>query len=227
MGQCIVDRGGYYVTTMPSEGDSLPENIDGFDGMVILGGSQNAMEDGRFPHFVPLLKTIRAFDKVEKPVLGICLGAQLLARAWGAKIYRLKRPENGFYRICKTKAARHNLLFATTPENPCLMEWHNDSFELPSGATLLMAGNECRNQAFKVGNCSYALQFHPEATVDVIRGWVRNDHDFLSKRRPEFFKQIELQISCHMKSSFDYCRLIGNSWLTLVEEKRTASLGYC
>ena len=220
IGQCIVNQGGYYVTVMPSEGDSLPENIDGFDGMVILGGPQNAMEDKRFPHFVPLLKMVRAFDEAEKPVLGICLGAQLLARAWGGRVYRLDRPENGFHHIQKTAAAQGDPLFATLPEDPYMMEWHDDSFDLPPGATLLMAGDECRNQAFKIGNCSYALQFHPEVTVDVIRGWVRNYHDFLSRHHPHFFKQIELQISRHMKNSFAYCRLIGNRWLVLVGEKK-------
>lgn len=220
MGQCIVDQGGYYVTVMPPEGDSLPENIDGFDGMVILGGPQNAMDDEQFPHFVPLLKMIRAFDEAEKPLLGICLGAQLLARAWGANVHRLERPETGFYRIWKTEAARHDSLFATAPENPCLMEWHDDSFDLPPGATLLMTGDEYRNQAFKIGECSYGLQFHPEVTVDVIRGWVRNHHDFLSSHRPDFLEQIELQISRHMKNSFAYCRLIGNRWLILVGEKK-------
>lgn len=220
IGECIVDRGGYYVTIMPSEGDLLPEHIGSFDGIVILGGPQNAMQDDQFPHFIPLLKMMRAFDEAEKPVMGICLGAQLLARAWGGRVYSLDRLENGFHRIQKTAATRGDPLFAALPENPYMVEWHDDSFDLPSGATLLMTGVERLNQAFKIGGCSYGFQFHPEATADVIRGWVRNHQDFLTKHRPYFFKQIELQISRHMKNAFKYGLLIVNRWLLLVEEKK-------
>lgn len=220
MGEGIIDQGGYYVTIMPSEGDSLPESIDSFDGIIILGGPQNAEQDDQFPHFIPLLKMMRSFDDAGKPVLGICLGAQLLARAWGSRIYKLERLENGFHRIQKTEATQHDPLFAMTPENPWLMEWHSDSFDLPPDATLLMTGSECRNQAFKIGDCSYGLQFHPEATVDVIRDWVLNYKNLLAKHHPNFHKHIEFQIDRYMKSSFEYCRLIGKRWLSLVEEKK-------
>jgi GMP synthase (glutamine-hydrolysing) len=218
VGQSIIEQGGMFTAVMPSEGHPFPERTDGYAGLVILGGSQNAEQDDAFPHFLPLLDLIRNFERSEKPVLGICLGAQLLARAYGARIRRLPQPEIGFTAVKRTAAGRNDPVFRHTPESEYLMEWHEDTFDLPSGAQLLATGDYCVNQAFRIGRVGYGVQFHPEVTPDIIRGWVRSHSDFLERNHPDLFDLIEAQMSRHMLNAFTYCRRITPAWLTLVRD---------
>ena len=159
VGRMLLEQGASITVVRPSEGVPLPEKSDAYDGLVILGGLQNAMQDKEFPHFIPLMALIHDFERVEKPVLGICLGAQLLARSHGARVHRMPQAERGFTLVKKTLAAKSDPLFSLTPETPYLMEWHEDAFDLPSGARLLATGDNCANQAFCIRRASYGVQF--------------------------------------------------------------------
>ena len=97
------------------------------------------------------------------------------------------------------------------------MQWHQDTFELPDGAILLMTGKDCTNQAFSVGNCTYAFQFHLEVTPDIIRLWFRSDELGPPERLPLTRRQVEDQMAKFMKSSFHFARKVTNRWLDLVE----------
>jgi GMP synthase (glutamine-hydrolysing) len=218
VGQAIIEQGGMYTAVMPSEGHPLPEKPDRYDGLVILGGTQNAEQDDAFPHFLPLLDLILRFERSNKPVLGICLGAQLLARAHGARIHRLPQPEIGFTVVRKTAAGRNDPVFRDVPEAEYLMEWHEDTFDLPPGAQLLATGDGCVNQAFRIGRVGYGVQFHPEVTPDIIRGWVRSHCDVPGHNNPDFFALMEAQIARHMRNAFKYCRNITQAWLSLTHD---------
>ena len=142
-------------------GDPLPP-ADACDAAVVLGSEQTAYDDA-VPWLAAELAFVDACWPAEVPVLGICFGAQVLARVLGARLYRLAEPEIGWVRV--------------TSKHPGLAEgpwpsWHRDAFDLPAGATEL-AVNEVCLQAFAIGPHA-AVQFHPEATQPIVASWLAN-----------------------------------------------------
>ena len=107
--------------------------------------------------------------------MGICLGAQLLAKAAGAKVKKDSRGEIGFFNVEFTKKSHDDPLFSGLGKSMKVFQWHNDSFNIPEGGVLLAEAKECKNQAFKVGGCAYGLQFHIESTPEMIKKWLYNN----------------------------------------------------
>ena len=137
-----------------------------FDGVIALGGSFGADD-------VRLLETrrwIRSTVQGGLPFLGICLGGQLLASALDANVAR-GQPELGIHDIFLSDAAKHDPLFTGLPRRLQVLGWHEDSFDLPSGAVSLAHSTACTYQAFRVGAAAYGLQFHPEVRVDALERW--------------------------------------------------------
>ena len=112
--------------------------------------------------------------KTGKPVLGICLGAQLLAAALGAKVSPCGYKEIGWFPVRKTAAGKVSPLLAELPDGHSVFHWHGDTFELPSGAVHLLSSDATRHQAFAYGKRALGLQFHLELTADTVRGLVDN-----------------------------------------------------
>lgn len=144
---------------------------EGFDAIVSLGGPMSADDEA------PALAAERALlaravrDGV--PVLGVCLGAQLLAHALGACVYTNPGGrEVGLSRVSITPEGRADPLFAGLPDPLPVMQWHGDAFDLPTGATLLARSSSCENQAFRVGERAYGLLFHPEVGGPETRDWL-------------------------------------------------------
>ncbi|WP_199221401.1 molybdopterin-dependent oxidoreductase [Desulfonatronum sp. SC1] len=173
--KAILRRGARVTTLRPSDGDVLsnwPEGPEDFAGLVVLGGPQHAFDDASSPHFPRLMDLMRAFDAAHRPVAGICLGAQLLARAHGGTTYTLSGLEFGFVQHHPTPAAGDDPVIGAALPLPPLMEFHEDSFTLPPGATLLVQGEACPNQCFRVGRASYGFQFHLEADSRILADWL-------------------------------------------------------
>ncbi len=154
-------------------------------GLLFMGGPMSANGD------LPFLRREQAIirDAVEagKPVLGVCLGAQLIARALGAQVYRNPETEIGWAPVYWTEAARHDPLFHGVTEPEILFHWHGETFDLPAGAARLASSELCRNQAFRIGSDVYGLQFHLEVTPDMIADWCAEDAnaaDVRELRRP-------------------------------------------
>lgn len=168
----IAARGGRADQRFPhAPGGALPPSADDHDGLVVLGGAQDAWDDARFPAFADELRLMRAFDAADKPVLGICLGAQLLARAWGAAVRRMEGGafERGLVRMRRTAPEP---LMAGAGEAPLLASWHRDTFDLPEGASLFLSSEICPHQGFRVGAASWGFQCHVEATPEILGGWL-------------------------------------------------------
>lgn len=148
-------------------GDRLPEDLDPFDGAVVFGGPMSANDD-HLPFIRAELEWIPKWVATGKPYLGICLGAQLLARSHGAQVGPHARGyhEIGYYRLDPTPAGRQ--LFEPGMH---AYQWHGEGFDLPGGATLLARGEHFPNQAFRLGDNAYGIQFHPEVTVAIMRFW--------------------------------------------------------
>jgi len=110
-----------------------------------------------------------------KPVLGVCLGAQLVAKALGGRVYRNAEKEIGWFDVRFTEAARSDRLFAGRDGPELVFHWHGETFDLPAGAELLASSDLCRHQAFRVGRNVYGLQFHLEVTPEMIADWCAQD----------------------------------------------------
>jgi GMP synthase (glutamine-hydrolysing) len=159
-------------------GDELPAGLDGYDGLVVLGGPQSALDSPeQSPELVGVRELLRQAVAADVPTLGVCLGAQLLAQAGGGRTRRgSEGPEVGARLVAKRDAADADPLFAPLPLSPDVIEWHHDEIsELPAGATLLASSPVYAHQAFRVGRAVYGLQFHIETTPQMVRAWAERD----------------------------------------------------
>lgn len=140
--------------------------------MVILGGPINACDDARYPTLGPLAGLIEKRIKAGLPTLGICLGAQLIARVLGARVYAAPQAEIGWTPLTLTDAGRASALRHLDGETTSMLHWHGDTFDLPQGATRLASTPLCENQAFAWGKHVLGLQCHPEVRADRFEPWL-------------------------------------------------------
>ncbi len=153
------------------DGEGLPRDTSDLEGLVVMGGPMNVDDSARFPFLIPELQLIEKVLSEKKPILGICLGAQLIAKALDARVYANKKREVGWHPVTFTSAARSDVHFSKFPDPLKVLQWHGDTFDLPNGAVHLARSRHCENQAFRWGKSTYALQFHLEATPAMIAQW--------------------------------------------------------
>lgn len=169
---------GWELETVELEkGEALPEDLREIAAVIVLGGPMNVYEVDKFPFLDDEERLIRKALVEEVPFLGICLGAQLLAKTCGVKVYKSPEKEIGWYAAKITREGRQDMLLRNIPERMTVFQWHEDTFEIPDGGILLATGRSCKNQAFKVGNHAYGLQFHVEVTPDMVRRWMEDEKD--------------------------------------------------
>ena len=161
-------------------GASVPPRIAGYDGLVVLGGPMGVYEDDRYPFIKPELKLIEDALKKRIPLLGICLGSQLLAKAAGSRVYKGNAKEIGWHDVTLTEDADNDWLFLGFPDRFRAFHWHGDTFEVPQGALMLASSDLFPNQVIKVGPAAYGIQFHLEVTEQMIREWIAVNHGELA-----------------------------------------------
>lgn len=221
IGEAIAEADGVEDTRFPEHGDAVPADASGHDGLLVLGGVQYAADDVAHPYLPAEIAAIRAFADAGKPVLGICLGAQLLARAIGGTVRHHHTAEVGFTAIEATEAAEADPLLRGLAPLPKLMHWHYDTFDLPQGATLLATNAVCRNQAFVAGPGLYGLQFHLEVTDQIVEGWIDAFADWTHDRHPEFFAAYRDQLANDLPASVGFARRLGLRWMEMVRAARS------
>jgi GMP synthase (glutamine-hydrolysing) len=154
------------------ENPAAPSDWESAAGLVFMGGPMSANDDLAFIRTE--LGIIERAVKMGKPVLGVCLGSQLIAKALGARVYKNRVKEIGWLPVEWQEAAATDPLFRGLTKPEVLFHWHGETFDLPAGAVWLASTEGCRHQAFRAGS-AYGLQFHLEVTPEMIEDWCRQD----------------------------------------------------
>ena len=167
----LAEAGFEITSTRFFESAELPD-LSMIDLLVVMGGPMSVNDEAELPWLVPEKRFIRQAINAGKPVLGICLGAQLIAGAVGARIYRNQVKEIGWLPI-QGIAVNDSAVFSF-PATERVFHWHGETFDLPAGATLLAKSEGCENQAFQLGRSVIGLQFHLETTPESAREIIAN-----------------------------------------------------
>ena len=144
-------------------------------GLIVMGGPMSANDEPRLNYIARELRLIEQAIKRGCPVLGICLGSQLIAKALGARVYPGPEKEIGWYDLDLTPEGQSDPLFHGWPARLRIFQWHGETFDLPSGAVHLACSSRYPHQAFRFGENVYGLQFHPEITLKMITHWLNKD----------------------------------------------------
>ncbi len=140
--------------------------------IVLLGGPMNVYEEERYPFLRDEDLFIKEAIQRGKAILGVCLGAQLIAKALGAKVFKAPVKEIGWYDVSLTKIGSQDPLFSYLPKTFSVFQWHEDTFEIPKSGKLIATSSPVSHQAFRYGEKVYGLQFHLEVTEEMIREWI-------------------------------------------------------
>ncbi|MCW2608321.1 MAG: glutamine amidotransferase class-I [Frankiales bacterium] len=163
----------------PWDGDTLLDRVTEHDALVVMGGPQQAYDEGSAPWLAQTKALLRQAVEDRVPVLGICLGGQLLAEATGGTVEQGEDgPELGARLVAVRDVAREDPLFWDLPLSPVVVQWHWDAItSLPPGAVLLASSPRYPHQAFRLGDRAWGLQFHLETPPEMVRGWASSDSD--------------------------------------------------
>jgi GMP synthase - Glutamine amidotransferase domain len=145
-----------------------------YDMLLVMGGSMNVYQEDKYPWLIEETKAIRQAVEAGKAVLGVCLGGQLLAKALHTQVHLAKATEIGLTPITFTEAGQADPLFHGLSQIEAV-EWHDDTFDIPSGAVLLARSESCNHQAFRFGKWAYGLQFHPEVSPRMLAAWIKSE----------------------------------------------------
>jgi len=168
----------------------IPENIDNYCGLIIMGGIMSANDEDKFPFLSEEIKFIKQWIDTNKPLLGICLGSQLMAKAFGEKVYKGEEPEIGWHPIQFTNEGSTDPMFQHLSPETIVFQWHYDTFDLPTSGVLLASSQKYKNQAYRIVKNAYAVQFHPEMDEELINRWVKIHHKKLVQLNPDLPQKI-------------------------------------
>ncbi len=176
----VLREEGYPYRYFDAYKDEVPDSDDGYTHLVILGGPQSVNDAEKHRYIRKEMNLVEKFISKNKPVLGVCLGAQIIARVLGSKVYKGAR-EIGWAKIELTRPALVDYLFAFFPKSVRVFHFHEETFDLPSKSIRLASSKLVPNQAFRYNKNVYAIQFHIEVTPTMINHWKEYYRDYLSQ----------------------------------------------
>ena len=168
--EAAADRGLRLEEWSPANGGAPPAPAE-LDAVLVFGGAMHVDQEDAHPWLREEKRWLRELLERGVPTLGVCLGAQLVAEAAGARVGRAARPEIGWHEVALAPEAREDPVLGSLPERFAAFEWHSYEFALPPGATPLASNRACL-QAFRIGDAAWGVQFHAEVTRDIARGWL-------------------------------------------------------
>ena len=193
-------------------GAPLPPDASNIAGAVIMGGPRSAND--RDDYILAELDWLRDKLAAGLPMLGICLGAQMMARASGAAISRSPVRELGWYPVFPTSDSREDPLFSTLPEAGLhVFQWHGETFSLPASASLVATNPDVPQQAFRLGAGQYGLQFHVEVDADIIEQWIAAGESERTHLGEAGLATLRRETPQYLETMRAFCRRITQAWL--------------
>lgn len=202
------------------KGEELPQEPGGYDALIVLGGGQNALADAACPWLPALCNTMRSFADSERSLLGICLGSQLLARAYGAENIIGGATEFGWCSVELNEDGAADPLFAAVAPSFPIFQWHDDTFILPRGAVRLAGSSAVHNQAFRIRRAAYGVQFHFEADRALVEQWSREFSDWLAESQPDWPERHPVEAGRYGPQADATGLTIARNWVRTIKGAR-------
>jgi GMP synthase (glutamine-hydrolysing) len=195
----------------------------------VLGGPMGVYEADKYPHLAQEVACIRDAINQDKPVLGICLGAQLIAAALGSVVQRHTESEIGWYDVSLTEEGKKDPVLGVLAPTEKIFQWHGDTFDIPKNAVWLAKSKACSNQAFRYGNKVYGFQFHLEVDEPMIERWLKipyNLDQLLGMGNPSLPDDIRAETHQRIAHLKELSRNVFTRYVELFStKKRTLVLG--
>ena len=198
------------------DGGRLPPGARGYGGLIVLGGEQSAVDDAEHPYLPRVAALTKAFGEADKAVLGICLGAQLVARGHGARNILGRPIEFGWQKVVPTEAGRRDPVLSALGDGAPLFHWHLDTFTLPPGATHLATSTMTEMQAFRIGRAVYGIQFHFEADRKLVESWNQEFAELIAEETPDWPQRYARDASRHGAAADAAGVALARAWVKLV-----------
>jgi GMP synthase (glutamine-hydrolysing) len=199
--------------TRSFEAQPVPKQMGDAAGLIIMGGPQSVYEQDKFPYLRNELRLIEDALQYAKPILGVCLGSQLLASALGASVYPARQKEIGWNRVTLTDFAATDQLFGSVQKTFTPLHWHGDIFDLPRGATPLASSALTARQAFRHGKNAYALLFHIEVTLPQVHRMVET---FTEELQSAGLNGSAINLNTHLATLRGIGSTVFTRWVTLL-----------
>ena len=203
---------GYHIEKVNMQNDPVPTSPLGYDAIVILGGPMAVYDN--LPYLQKEQELIRNAMRNDTPVLGICLGSQLIAQAAGGRVYKGRKKEIGWYNVYLTPASSNDIFRGFTDKMIRIFQWHGDTYDLPANAKIL-AYSDLYPQAFRIGS-AVGIQFHFEVDEPLIQTWMMEySADLIAEKiKPESI----LPAPCELEELAARCRHIYNNFARVLQK---------
>jgi len=199
-------------------GDDLPDTPADYDALIMLGGAQDALDDENHPYLPHEAALARAFGEEDKAVLGICLGAQILARAHGARNILGRPIEFGWHPVRPTEAGRNDPVLSVIGMEAPIFHWHLDTFTLPPGARHLATSKQTSMQAFRIGRASYGIQFHFEAGTELVAYWTEGFAEEIAGCAPDWPRRHLAEAAKHGADADATGLALARAWIAQIRQ---------
>ncbi len=221
----LLKRAGFRIRYVNfSRQPDLQPSLDGYDGLIILGGPTSVNDSDRLPHLSREMQLIEQAMKRDLPVLGICLGAQLIAKTLGAAVYPNREKELGWYDVAPTGDAKDDRLLGAWARSEKIFQWHGDTFDIPRTSRHLAFFSLCSNQAFRYGSNVYGFQFHLEVEERMIQRWLRveeNRIEIASLGEKINLERIHAETALHIRRLHELSDQVFGEFIKLLRSRKS------